>query len=396
MTAHTEVVVVGGGYAGVMAANRLTQRDDVTVTLVNPRPVFAERVRLHQLAAGHHDATVDLRTVLADRVRLVVDSASRIDAPGRTVTLASGGELAYDYLVYTPGSHGTAPTVPGADAFAHPAATLEEARRLRAALATLPADAPVTVVGGGTTGVEYSAELAAAGHSVTLVGGGVLGPYLHPRGRRSVTRQLTRLGVTVLDGARVTAVAREAVQLDDGRRLPSDVTVWTAGFAVPDLAARSGLRTDALGRLRTDETLTCVDDPRIVAAGDAASPSHAPFRMSCQAALPLGAHAADTVLARLAGRRCAPLTVGLVGQCVGVGPHTATMQFASRDDTANGLVLSGRPAAWFKEFTVRSTLRQLVREARRPGAFRWRLRDRGRPRAVAARRAAPATPAETA
>ena len=51
------------------------------------------------------------------------------------------------------------------------------------------------------------------------------------------------------------------------------MTIWTAGFGVPGLAAASGLRTDALGRLLTDETLTSVDDPRIVAAGDCAAPS---------------------------------------------------------------------------------------------------------------------------
>lgn len=61
MTKHnsgrTEVVVIGGGYAGVLAANRLTGRDDVAVTLVNPRPTFVERLRLHQLVAGSDDAT---------------------------------------------------------------------------------------------------------------------------------------------------------------------------------------------------------------------------------------------------------------------------------------------------------------------------------------------------
>ena len=48
----TRVAIVGGGYAGVMAANRLTRRADVRVTLVNPRPQFVERIRLHQLVGG--------------------------------------------------------------------------------------------------------------------------------------------------------------------------------------------------------------------------------------------------------------------------------------------------------------------------------------------------------
>ena len=93
----------------------------------------------------------------------------------------------------------------------------------------------------------------------------------------------------------------DAVVLSDGAVLPSAATVWTAGFGVPDLAARSGLRTDALGRLLTDETLTSIDDERVVAAGDAAAPSGQPLRMSCQAAGPLGAQAANTVLSRIAG-----------------------------------------------------------------------------------------------
>ena len=57
-----DVVVVGGGYAGVMAANRLTQRDDVRVTVINPRPVFVPRLRLHQLVAGPTMRSSTMRT----------------------------------------------------------------------------------------------------------------------------------------------------------------------------------------------------------------------------------------------------------------------------------------------------------------------------------------------
>jgi NADH dehydrogenase FAD-containing subunit len=105
MDKHLDVIVIGGGYAGVMTANRLTERADVAVTLINPRPTFVERIRLHQLVAGSDDAVVDYRKVLADRVRLVVDAAVRIDAAERRVALASGATVDYDYLVYAVGSH---------------------------------------------------------------------------------------------------------------------------------------------------------------------------------------------------------------------------------------------------------------------------------------------------
>ncbi|WP_370415577.1 NAD(P)/FAD-dependent oxidoreductase [Streptomyces fradiae] len=368
----TSVLVIGGGYAGVMAANRLTSRPGVTVTLINPRPDFVHRVRLHQLVGGSDDAVVAYEDVLAAGVRLVTDTVTRIDPAGRGVTLAAGDPLAYDYLVYAVGSGTADPGVPGAAEFARPISTLEEARRLRTALDAEPVTAPVTVVGAGPTGLETAAELAEAGRPVTLVCGGVLGPYLHPRARRSVAKHLARLGVTVVEGtdAKVTAVTRDAVRLADGRELPSRVTVWTAGFAVPDLAVRSGLTTDALGRLLTDETLTSVDDPRIVAAGDSAAPSGLPLRMSCQSALPQGARAADTVLSRLAGERPGELHQSYYAQCVSLGRAAGVFQLADRADVAIGFHVDGRLGARFKEIACTSIHQQLVGEARKPGSYR--------------------------
>jgi len=377
MTQSTEVVVVGGGYAGVMAANRLTRRDDVTVTLINPRPTFVERIRLHQLLGGSDDAVVDYATVLADGVRLVVDTVTQIDAAGRSVTVATGGTVRYDYLIYAVGSASADHGVPGVAEFAYPVAGLEEAERLRPVLESAPGAAAVTVVGAGPLGIETAAELAEAGHAVTLVCGGALGPYLHPRGRRSIAKRLAELDVTVLEGpdTEVTAVTPDAVQLSSGRRLPSRVTVWTAGFGVPDLAVRSGLSTDALGRLRTDETLTSVDDVRIVAAGDSAAPSDLAFRMGCQSAVQLGPQAAETVLSRIAGEQPATIQVGFAGQCISLGRRAGTFQFARRNDTAVGLYLGGRLGARLKELVCRGTLWELAYEARRPGTRKWWIKD---------------------
>lgn len=382
---RTHVVVIGGGYAGTLAANHLRQRPKsipgslrscppkIDITLVNSRPQFVERIRLHQLVAGSDDAVVDYDGILGEGIRLVVDDAVRIDAPARIVTLASGDTIDYDYLIYAVGSGAGALTVPGAAEFAYPIAELEHAERLRAAMDDLHPAAAVTVVGAGPTGIETAAELGEQGRNVTLVCGKVLGPYLSTPGRRSVARRLAKLGVTVLDGpdACVTEVRERTVVLSDGRELPSVVTIWAAGFAVPDLATRSGMRTDAVGRLLTDETLTSVDSPHIVAAGDAAAPSDLPLRMSCQAAIPLGAQAANTVLSRIAGTAPAALNQAFVGQCISLGRGAATIQIAHLDDRVMPAYVGGRAAAAIKETVCKGTVSALAREARKPGSYFW-------------------------
>ncbi|MEU4272297.1 FAD-dependent oxidoreductase [Streptomyces sp. NPDC026092] len=385
MAGNTAVVVIGGGYAGVMAANRLTGREGVAVTLVNPRPSFVDRIRLHQYVGGSHDGVVEYGKLLAAGVRLVVDTVADIDVAGRSLALTSGETVGYDYLVYAVGSGSAEARVPGAAEFAYPLGGWEEARRLRDAVEAAPAPAPLTVVGGGATGIETAAELAEVGRKVTLVCGEALAPSLHPRGRRAVAKRLARLGVTVVEGpgAKAAEVTRDAVRLADGREVASAVTVWTAGFTVPDLAARSGLSTDSLGRLLTDETLTSVDDERVVAAGDAAAPSGLPYRMSCQAAMQLGPQAAETVLSRIAGERPADVEVGFVSQCLSIGRRAGLLQLAERDDTVKKQYVGGRTGALVKELICKGVQWQLGYESRKPGARKWWSKDAGRERLVA-------------
>ncbi|MFG6191744.1 NAD(P)/FAD-dependent oxidoreductase [Nonomuraea sp. JJY05] len=379
---HTlrKVVVIGGGYAGTLAANHLRLRADVGITVVNPRPEFVERVRLHQFVAGTREATVDYGTLLGEGIRLVVDSATRIDPTTRTVRLASGGALDYDYVIYAVGSTGAIPSsVPGAAEFAYDLAELEPARRLRARLEELPVDAPITVVGGGLTGIETAAELAEQGRAVTLVCGRALAPSFGASARRAVATWLSRHRVAVLEADAVREVRPDAVVLAGGSAggsagggvRASALTIWAGGFGVPRLAAASGLRTDALGRLLTDETLTSVDDDRIVATGDAAAPSGRPLRMSCYAAGPLGAQAADTVLSRIAGTEPAVISLAFSGACVSLGRHTGIRQLARKDDTAVNLYVGGRMGAAIKEVTCNFAVKRIRREARRPGSLIW-------------------------
>ncbi|WP_280401264.1 NAD(P)/FAD-dependent oxidoreductase [Nocardia carnea] len=365
-----QVVVIGGGYAGALAANHLRLRTGVGITLVNPRPHFVQRMRLHQFVAGTHDATTGFDTLLGEGVRLVVDSATRIDTAARTIELASGGALDYDYVIYAVGSTATTPaSVPGAADHAYPLAEYEHARRLRSALGEVAANAPITVVGGGATGIETAAELAEQGRAVTLVCGGMLAPAFAVPARRSIAKRLAAKEVRVLEDEKVAQVRPHEVVLAGGRVLSSALTIWTAGFGLPELARRSGLRTDPAGRLLTDETLASIDDNRIFAAGDAAAPSGRPLRMSCYAAQPLGAQAAANVLACIAGGEPAVLDVPFVACNIGLGSDAAAMQFTRRDDTPVRFYLGGRMAGAIKKKGLSAPVEAIAKEARKPGSI---------------------------
>src|SRR3712207_4358402 len=92
----TRVVVVGAGYAGLMATNRFLgsltreERARVELTVVNPRADFLERIRLHELAAGSLPSVAKpLRPLLHPDAVLVRGTAEVIDPHGRTVAVRS-------------------------------------------------------------------------------------------------------------------------------------------------------------------------------------------------------------------------------------------------------------------------------------------------------------------
>ena len=372
------VVVVGAGYAGILAANRIqasltaAETRRVRVTMVNPTAEFIERVRLHEVAAGSRaTAAVPLGDVLHERVEVLVGTVRQIDAPGRTLSVVTPtGETAerYDTLIYAVGSQ-AALGVPGAGEFAHLLGNADGAQAARRALDAGEADQRIVVVGGGATGVEAATEFAEqhpAARVTLLSRGPVLGP-LPAASRRYVVRSLTRLGVTVRQGDGVGRVLDGAVELADGTRLPSDVTVWTASFAVPDLARRSGLAVDSIGRLLVDEQLRVPAFPEIFGAGDAVHPpasvgSH--LRMGCAIAMPIGGHAADNVLAVLRAQAPTPLDVGFGAQCISLGRKDGIIQLLTRADQPVGVRLTGRPGAWVKEFVCAVVATGSVRRER--------------------------------
>ncbi|QOD45214.1 FAD-dependent oxidoreductase [Clavibacter zhangzhiyongii] len=365
------VVVIGGGYAGVMAANRVAASrgsTGVEVILVTAAEAFVERIRLHEHAAGAAaSATVPFSSLLHPAVRVRVCAVERIDAAERVLALAGGDRLRYDALVYAAGSRATMPEGDGV----HAIADLRAATRLRADLAILPPGAVVAVVGGGLTAIEAATEIAERHPSLTvrLRTGGEVAPSVAPRSRDRLRRHLARRGIGLEEHASVATTG------DVRAALGADAVVWCTGFRGPALAADSGLPVTADGRLRVDAALAVVGGGgRVFGAGDAAvidDDRHAHQRMGCASALPMGAHAADNVLRVLAGETPVPFSAGFVAQCLSLGRRDGLIQAVTADDRPRRLALTGRPAALVKEAVCRQTLRWLRGEAHRGGSYSW-------------------------
>ncbi|WP_432398303.1 NAD(P)/FAD-dependent oxidoreductase [Pseudarthrobacter sp. L19] len=387
--AAQRVLILGAGYAGVVAANRLAGRSPAfRVTVVNPAADFIERIRLHQVAAGTRaSAAVPLGSLLNPAVDLVRDSAVRIDPALRLVHLAgSPAPLAYDALLYAVGS-GHAPAAPGTgddagtgDGAGHCFGVQDapSAARLRSRLRSLAPGSTVSVVGAGLTGLELVTEIAESHRHrhlrLRLVTRGVVGGDLTPSGARAVRARLARFGVEVVENTDVRSCDESTLTTSGGAVLPSACTVRAAGFSVPPLARDSGLPTDAHGRLLVDSSLSCPDHPGIFGAGDAvkvAGPEGLHLRMSCASALPLGAQAADGIAAHLDGGGPSPVSAGYVLRCVSLGRGAGLIQPVTAGDHPRGPVLRGPLAALAKEQVCRMTVSWLRTESRRPGSFTW-------------------------
>ncbi|MEV0402962.1 FAD-dependent oxidoreductase [Actinoallomurus sp. NPDC050550] len=352
----TRILVLGAGYAGLVAAGLTARHQDARVTLVNARDRFVERVRLHQVATGQRIRTRPIAELLDGKpVDFVVGRVTAIDAVGREVELDDGRRLGYDTLVYALGSGSNAGAVPGAVEHGYPLATAEDAERLRERLA---ADGTVAVVGGGLTGIEAAAELGETRSrgTVRLVTADRLGPALSERGREHLRRVFARLGVDVRENTRVAEVCADGLSLADGEKVPADIVVWAAGFRVSALARDAGFAVDEQGRMFVDSALRSVSHPEVYAIGDAAvlrRPDGHELRMACATALPSARQVARAVGDDLAGREPGPFKFRYVNQCISLGRRDALVQYVRADDSPVELVLTGRIAALYKEVIVR-------------------------------------------
>lgn len=322
------VMIVGGGYAGLMAANRASARGH-RVTLVSDRDVFVHRIHLHEVLAGSRapeSVTLPLGQALS-RAELRVARATHVGEG--SVTLDDGATLSADHVVLATGS--------GAGAGGWEWATTH-----REAIARLAAGSRVSVLGAGLTGVETASEIAEQRPDlrVTLVDPVPVGKGWSGKGRAHVLRVLDGLGV---------ALSRTPVE--------TDLEIDCTGFSHDSLGRDSGLPVTARGAVMVDEFLRVPGFDRVWACGDAAAVVEQPHvRMACASAEPMAAQLIDQLGRADRHEPLRPLSLGFAGQCVSLGRRDGLIQYVRRDDTPIGVIHTGRVAAALKRLVCRFAL----------------------------------------
>jgi NADH dehydrogenase len=371
-SARHKVVVVGGGFGGLLAI-RLLGRRPVDVTLVDRRNHHLFQPLLYQVATATlspGDIASPIRWILrrARNVRVLLGDVRAIDTQTRRVRLEDDSTIDYDFLIVATGaSH----TYFGHDDWAKDAPglkTLEDAlairRRIlvafeRAERETDPARQQrlmtFVMVGGGPTGVELAGTLAEIAHQtrrefrnidtrntriVVVEAGPTILPAFAPKLRDAARASLRRLRVEVREQTRVTGVDAGGVALG-GERLEAGTVLWTAGVAASPLLATLGVPLDRAGRVTVERDLSIPGHPEVFVVGDAAAFVDAkgqPLPGVAQVAMQGGVHAARMIQRRIKDEQSRAFIYNDKGNMAIIGRGSAIADI-------RGLRFSG-PIAW--------------------------------------------------
>jgi NADH dehydrogenase len=351
------VVVVGGGFAGLSAAQALADMA-VDVTLIDRRNHHTFQPLLYQFALAvlsPADIAQPIRSILSKKrnIEVLMDEVQAIEPDNHRLQLRSGAAIEYDYLILGTGS---THSYFGKDEWAQWAPglkTIEDATeiRRRVLLAFELAEREMVetgahptlnfvIIGGGPTGVELAGAISdisklymredfrhidTSKARVILIEGSprILAAYPEDLSKKAV-EQLTQLGVEVHTGQSVMEVKPGYVVVG-GKRLDSVVTLWAAGVQASPLGKMLGVPTDKRGCTIVDIYLNPPGHPEIFVCGDLAHVEEDGRQIPgvAQPAMQMGRHAAQMIGQDMASKPRTKFHYWDKGDMATIGRHAA-------------------------------------------------------------------------
>ena len=367
------VVIVGGGFAGLYAAQALKDKP-VDVTVIDRRNFHLFQPLLYQVATGGLsavDIAAPLRVALrnARNVHTLLGEVTGFDVQ-RRVVLTKEREVPYDSLIVATGSRHHYFGHPEWETFAPGLKTLEDAQEIRRRILTAfesgemepdpacrQAWLTFVIVGGGPTGVELAGALGEIAND-TLQGEfrnirpeeaqiflieaspRVLGTYPQDLSSKAV-ESLHKLGVLAMTGTRVVCIDGSGVDLEVSgahKRIEAHTVIWAAGVQASELgailAAKTGATLDRAGRITVEPDLTLPGHPEIFVLGDlaGATTAGAPAEVAvAPVAIQHGRYAARLIDARLRSKSIPPFRYHNKGTLATIGRASAVAVIAGQN-----------------------------------------------------------------
>jgi NADH dehydrogenase len=349
MAARHRVVILGGGFGGLYAAQKL-RRAPVDVTLIDRRNFHLFQPLMYQVATGSlspGEIAAPLRGVLSKQknTEVLLGEVTDIDPAAKRVLLRDGDSIPYDSVIVATGSKTSYYGKDEWREWAPSLKTVEEATAIRhkilyafeqAERADTEAEARAwltfVIVGAGATGLELAGALAEISREtlkndfrrinptesrIILVEGGPRILAAFPEDLSAKAEQLvTRLGVEVIKGTLVTSIGPDGIThtiAAGEEKLPARTVLWAGGVTTTQfgrqLASRTAAQTDRSGRILVNADLTIPGHPDIFVVGDLAHSTGAqgqPLPGVAQVAIQGGAYAAKVIRARVEGKSAPP------------------------------------------------------------------------------------------
>jgi NADH dehydrogenase len=349
MAPRHRVVILGGGFAGLNAAQKL-KRAPVDVTLIDRRNFHLFQPLLYQVATGSlspGEIAAPLRGVLSRQknTQVLLGEAVDVDPDAKRVILRDGAAFDYDSLIVATGSKTSYYGHDEWKEWAPSLKTVEEATQIRHKIlyafewaeradSEEEARAWLTfiIVGAGATGMELAGALAEIANEtlkrdfrkinprearIILMEGGnrVLAAYPEDLSTRA-EELVKRLGVEIMKGVMVTDINGQSVTYKHGdvtAKLAARTVLWAGGVDINSFGKQLGVRThaetDKVGRIKVKPDLSIPNYPDIFIAGDlalATRPDGKPLPGVAQVAMQGGTYAAKAIRARLKGKPAPP------------------------------------------------------------------------------------------
>jgi NADH dehydrogenase len=351
------VVIVGAGFAGLQAALHLAGKP-VDVLLIDRRNHHTFQPLLYQVALAAlspGDIAQPIRSMFRNRrnVDVLMDEVVGIDTEAKSVQLRSSANMQYDYLILATGSTHSYFGHDAWERYAPGLKTVEDAieirRRVLLAFELAERQAlehgshpPLNfvIVGGGPTGVELAGAISdisrlymredfrhidpSKAHVIVVEGSPrILASYPEDLSRKAA-EELEGLGVEVRTNSQVTEVQPGYV-VANGQRIESVVTLWAAGVQASPLGKMLGAEMDKKGTIFVDPYLNPAGHREIFICGDLANVTENGHRIPgvAQPAMQMGVHAANEILADLAGKPRTPFHYFDKGDMATIGRHSA-------------------------------------------------------------------------